>query len=366
MPSDLLLKYPGHNLRSRVRIEPGSLDALGAFVRRVSGAGRVAVVSDVQVAALYGERAVRSLRRARVAAELVALPRGERTKRASQVAKLWDVLAELGLSRTDAVVALGGGVIGDIAGFAASTWLRGIDWIGVPTTVLAQVDSSVGGKTGIDVPAGKNLVGAFHQPVGVLVDPQTLSTLPSRERRAGLAEVVKAGMACDAPLFRWLEPRIDALHAGDPYTLLGAVMRSIRVKAKVVQRDEREGGARTALNYGHTAGHAIEAALGYRRLRHGEAVAIGMRIASALSVREAKLSERSRERLLAMLDALKLPKRMPPLALQDVLEAMKLDKKRARDGIRWVLTPRVGHASVPRLISGRLVRTALIDAGATV
>jgi 3-dehydroquinate synthase len=281
------------------------------------------------------------------------------------VSRLWDAFADLELSRGDAVVALGGGVVGDIAGFAAASWLRGIEWVCVPTTVLAQVDSSVGGKTGINVAAGKNLVGAFHQPAGVLVDPETLSTLPARERLAGLAEVVKTGMACDAALFRWLEPRTAALYEADSAALLGAIGRSIRVKARIVQRDEREGGPRTALNFGHTAGHAIEAALRYRKLRHGEAVAIGMRVAGQLSMREAGLSQRGFDRLAAVLDALRLPGRMPPLALDDLLAATRLDKKRVGRGVRWVLTPRVGHASVPRLISDRLVRTALIDAGAT-
>lgn len=365
MRSDLVLKYPARALRSRVHVAPDGLDSLGRFTASLTRASRVAVVSDLRVAALYGERALRSLKRARIEAELITLPAGERTKQPRQIAKLWDVFAALELSRSDAVIALGGGVIGDVAGFAAASWLRGVDWVGVPTTVVAQVDSSIGGKTGIDVVAGKNLVGAFHQPIGVLVDPTTLQTLPARHRRAGLAEVVKTGMVCDAKLFEWIESRIPDLAKGDPDALHGAVARSIRVKAAVVQRDERESGPRTALNFGHTTGHAIEAALGYRRLLHGEAVAVGMRVAAGLSRREVGLSQRAHDRLVALLDALRLPQRMPPLALEDILSAMKQDKKRARGGVRWVLTPRVGHASVPRLITGRLVRTALIEAGAT-
>jgi 3-dehydroquinate synthetase len=264
------------------------------------------------------------------------------------------------------VVALGGGVIGDLAGFAAATYLRGVPWVGVPTSLLAQVDSSVGGKTGIDLGAGKNLAGAFHQPAGVLVDPRVLATLPARHRRAGLAEVVKMGMAVDAGLFRFCERHVGALAAGEPAALAEAVRRAIRAKARVVLADERErdGGPRTALNLGHTLGHALEAALGYRRLLHGEAVAVGLRAATALSVRTAGLPVAERARLESLLDALGLPRRMPPLPIARLLAPMARDKKRARAGVRWVLTPRVGSASVPRLISGHLVRAVLLEAGA--
>jgi 3-dehydroquinate synthase len=236
----------------------------------------------------------------------------------------------------------------------------------VPTTLLAQVDASVGGKTAVDLPIGKNLVGAFHQPRGVLVDPRVLATLPARHRANGLAEVVKTGFAVDAALFRWAERHADALAAGDLAALEQAVVRSIRAKARVVRADEREreGGGRTALNFGHTLGHAIEAAHGYRGPLHGEAVAVGMRVAAALSEEHAGLSARDRSRLERLLDRLGLPRRMPPTRLADLLLAMARDKKRARPGVRWVLTPKMGHASVPRLISGRRIRAALLAAGA--
>jgi 3-dehydroquinate synthase len=236
----------------------------------------------------------------------------------------------------------------------------------VPTTVLAQVDASVGGKTAIDLPAGKNLVGAFHQPAGVLIDPDTLATLPARQRRSGLAEVVKTGFAVDRALWDWLEPRLDALSVGEPEALAGAVERSIRVKARVVLADERErsGGPRTALNFGHTLGHAIEASLGYKTLLHGEAVAIGMRAAAWLSVRAAGLAPESHVRLEAALDQLGLPVRMPRIRVERLLQAMRQDKKRARGEVRWVLTPRIGDASVPRAVESRLVRAALAFAGA--
>jgi 3-dehydroquinate synthase len=363
--ADLQITYPASRVHSRVRVRRGALEDLGALTRRATGASRAVVVSDARIALLYGGRALRSLRRAGVAAELLIIPRGERAKRPPVLARLWERLAALGLGRRDVLVALGGGVVGDLAGFAAATWLRGVAWVGVPTSVLAQVDSSVGGKTGVDLAAGKNLVGAFHQPALVVADPDTLATLPARQRRAGLAEVAKMGMAVDAALFRWTERHAEALRAGDPGTLAAAVRAAIVVKARVVRRDEREreGGGRAALNFGHTLGHAIEAAHGYRGVLHGEAVAIGMRAAARLSVRLAGLPERDHARLAAVLDRLGLPRRMPPTSSARLHAAMRLDKKRA-DRVRWVLTPRIGHASVPRPIDRRLVQATMLEVGA--
>jgi 3-dehydroquinate synthase len=362
--ADLTLRYPSRTVASRVRIAAGGLDHLGAFVALTSGAIRAIIITDRNVAPLYLARARRSLRAAGVRVEDVVLPAGERTKQARPLALLWDRFAALGLGRGDAVVALGGGVIGDLAGFAAATWLRGIAWIGVPTTVLAQVDSSVGGKTGIDLAAAKNLSGAFHQPAGVLVDPGTLETLPARQRRAGLVEVVKMGMAVDASLFRWVEGNAAALASGEIDTLGEAVVRSIRVKARVVTADEREteGGPRMALNYGHTLGHALEAACDYRGILHGEAVALGMRVAARLSTSLAGLDVDARARQDALLDRLGVARRAPRVPFDRVLAAMRQDKKRVRRGVRWVLTPRIGHASVPRLIPSGLVRAACREA----
>ena len=367
MPADLVLRFPSPRVSSRIRVRRGSLDQLGALTRRATAASRVAVVSDPRVAALYGTRARRSLRRAGIAGALVLVPRGERAKRPQSLARLWDRLAALGLGRRDALVALGGGVVGDLAGFAAATWLRGVPWVGVPTTLLAEVDSSVGGKTGVDLAAGKNLVGAFHQPVLVVADPDTLATLSARQRRAGLAEVVKMGVGVDAALFRWIERHAEALRAGDPKTLAVVVRAAVAAKARVVRGDEREreGGARTALNLGHTLAHAIEAACGYRGPLHGEAVAIGLRAAARLSRQVAGLSAGDHARVIRLLDRLGLPRRMPATRVARLEAAMRLDKKRARQ-VRWVLTPRIGHASVPRPIDRRLVRAALLDVGAKV
>ena len=367
MARELVLDFPSAKARSRILIARGGLARLGAFVRETTGATHVALVTDARVGSLHGAVTERSLRRAGIEVARPRVPRGEGAKRARELARLWDAFAAAGLGRDGAVVALGGGVVGDLAGFAAATWLRGVPWIAVPTTVLAQVDASVGGKTAIDLAAGKNMAGAFHQPAGVLVDPDTLATLSPRQRRSGLAEVVKAGFAVDRELWDWLEARLDALAAGEPGALAGAVERSIRAKVRVVLADEREwpGGPRTALDFGHTLGHAIEASLGYRRLLHGEAVAIGMRAAAWLSVRVAGLAPESHVRLEAALDHLGLPVRMPRVASNRLLKALQHDKKRARGEVRWVLTPRIGDASVPRAVESRLVRAALAFAGAS-
>lgn len=363
---DLVLTFPRDSVRSRVRVVRGGLAGLGTFARAVTGARHVVLVCDTRVGRLHGGTAARALRRAGIAVDTLHVPPGESAKRARELERVWDGFAASGLDRHGAVVALGGGVVGDLAGFAAATWLRGVPWVAVPTTVLAQVDASVGGKTAVDLAAGKNLAGAFHQPAGVLVDTDTLATLPARHRRSGLAEVLKTGFAVDAALWRWLEARLDALDAGEPAALAGAVARSIAAKARVVLADEREreGGRRSALNFGHTLGHAIESSLGYRRMLHGEAVSVGMRAAAWLSVRVAGLAPESHIRLEAALDHLRLPVRMPALPLARLLAAMRQDKKRARGAVRWVLTPRIGDASVPRAVESRLVRAALVVSGA--
>jgi len=361
----IVIRYRRASLASHVTIGMGALDRLGAHVR-AAGFRRVAVVSEPNVAALYGARALRSLARAGVDGELVCVPHGERAKAPRHLAALWDAFAALGLGRRDAVVALGGGVVGDLAGFAAATWLRGVEWIGVPTSLLAQVDSSVGGKTAIDLAAGKNLAGAFHQPRLVVVDPVLLATLPPRHLRAGLAEVVKMGVATDRALFGWCERNAALLAAFDTAALADAVRRSIRAKARIVRADEREreGGPRTALNLGHTLAHALEAALGYRRLLHGEAVAIGLRVAVELSVEQGSLPPAEAARVAALMDRLRLSKDMPGVPVARLVGYMRTDKKSRNGKIRWVLTPRLGHASVPRLIPGRRVEAALLEAGA--
>jgi 3-dehydroquinate synthase len=366
VPLDRRVRFPDPPATSRFVIRRGSLDALGALARDTTRAERAAVVTDPRVGRLYGARALASLRRAGLRAEIVVVPRGERAKSTGVLAGLWDAFARLGLGRRDAVVALGGGVALDLAGFAAATWLRGVPWVGVPSSLLAQVDASVGGKTAIDLSQGKNLAGAFHHPALVVIDPDLLITLPFRHVRAGLAEIVKMGMAVDADLFRWLERHADALAAADPAQLERAVARAVAAKLAIVRRDprEREGGVRTSLNYGHTLGHAIEAASAFRGLLHGEAVAVGMRAAAEISVRVAGLDPRARARQDALLDRLGLPRRMPPTPIARVLRAMASDKKGRGYRPRWVLTPQMGRASVPRPIASQLVRAVVLRLGA--
>jgi len=347
-----------------VRVTRGALPTLGRFVRALGLRERAIVVSDAHVAALHGTAALRALRSAGLSATLVTVPAGERSKSAAMLAALWRAFAEAKVERGHAVVALGGGVVGDLAGFAAATHLRGLPQVMAPTSLVAQVDSSIGGKVGIDLPWGKNLAGAFYPPRGVLVDPLLLATLPDRELRSGLAEVVKTGMVAHAPLFRLVESAAGRLLSRDARALEAAVGLAGRTKARIVSKDERDHGPRSALNFGHTLGHAIETALGFRRLSHGEAVAIGMRAAGRLSRRAAGLSAADARRLEDVLDRLGLPGRMPPLPLATLLDAMARDKKRRAGTLRWVLTPQIGFASVPRPVESRLVRAVLLEVGA--
>jgi 3-dehydroquinate synthase len=366
--ASFVIRYPAAAAATRVIVARGALSRLGAETRRVVSATRVALVTDSHVGPLYARTAARALVRAGIAAQLVTVPAGERSKSPERLAALWRSFAETGIGRADAVVALGGGVVGDLAGFAAASWLRGVPWIMVPTSLLAMVDSAAGGKTGIDLGEGKNLVGAFHQPRLVLADPALLATLSARHRRAGLAEVVKLGFAADPTLFRACERDAARLAAGDLPALERVIVRSLRVKARVVSRDEREreGGGRTALNFGHTLGHAYETARGYRGVLHGEAVAVGMCVALRLSLIEAGLDPRVGARLEALIASLGLPRRLRGVRVGALDAAMRHDKKRGSSEVRWVLTPRMGHASVPRSIITRLVHAALLDVGARI
>ena len=366
MPLDLRLSYRQPSARSRVLVRPGLLARAGRLIADEAESPRVLLVTDRTVARLHGRAFARTLTREGLKVATHVVPAGERSKRPDRLVALWDDCAEAGIGRRDRIVALGGGVVGDLAGFAAATWLRGIPWVCVPTTLLAQVDASIGGKTAVDLDAGKNLAGAFHQPDQVLVDPDVLRTLPVRHRRAGLAEVVKIAIAADASLFQWCERNADRLAAGDPRALETAIVRSLSLKARIVQRDEREreGGARTALNLGHTLAHAYEAARGYRGILHGEAVAVGLRFAAALAVQAAGLPAREAARIDALLDRLELPRRMRGASRAALMRAMQQDKKRGAHALRWVLTTKIGHASVPRPLDTRLIVRTLNEFGA--
>ena len=298
------------------------------------------VVTNETVEPLYLDALVADLNGKQV--RVISLPDGEAYKTLETVEDILDTLVENGANRDTTVVALGGGVVGDIAGFAAACYMRGVDFIQVPTTLLAQVDSSVGGKTGVNHASGKNLIGAFHQPRAVLIDTGTLKTLPDRELKAGLAEVIKYGAIVDADFFAWIEDNLEALIARDSDSLAAAVQRSCELKAEIVAEDERESGRRALLNFGHTFGHAIEHCQGYGEWLHGEAVAAGMVMAAQLSANDAALCGRI-ERLL---ERAGLPTRPPAIAANDLLAAMSLDKKVHGKQLRFVLLRSLGEAFV--------------------
>jgi len=327
----------------QILIGPGLLDDAGAL-SEVVPARDVMVVTNEVVAPLYLERLVRGLRGRRV--ETVQLPDGERHKTLATAARVLDALVAARMNRDACLVALGGGVVGDVAGFAAACYQRGVDFVQVPTTLLAQVDSSVGGKTGVNHPGGKNLIGAFHQPRAVVSDTGTLGSLPVRELRAGLAEVIKYGLVADVAFLDWIESNLEALLALDAAAVTQAVRRSCEIKAAIVAADEREHGARAHLNLGHTFGHAIEAAAGYGEWLHGEAVGVGMLMAADLSYRLGWLDGGDVERVRVLLQRAGLPWSAPRIGATRALELMAMDKKVLAGRVRLVLLSRLGQGVV--------------------
>jgi 3-dehydroquinate synthase len=341
--------------RYPIRIAAGLLDDPDTWRGALRGRHAL-VVTDEHVAPLYMKRVLAGL--SSLTYDVLVLPPGEASKTLHSAGRAFDALAAIGASRDATVIALGGGVVGDLAGFAAATWMRGIDFLQMPTTLLAMVDSSVGGKTGVNLEAGKNLVGAFHQPCAVIVDTSTLSTLPQREYAAGLAEVVKYGAIGDAGFFAWLEANADALAACNSAALAEAIATSCRHKAAVVARDEREHGERALLNFGHSFGHAIEAASGYGTVLHGEAVAIGMVLAASLAASLGRAPAADTVRLAALLKRFGLPTALPPgLGAEALLQHMRLDKKNLGGKLRLVLWRGIGHAEIVPDIAETLVRS---------
>lgn len=315
------------------------------WLRSVLDARKAAIVTNDVVAPLYAA----SLHAARPDGSTydIVLPDGESHKTLATVSTIFDALIDHRFARDDLLVALGGGVIGDMTGFAAACYQRGIDFVQIPTTLLAQVDSSVGGKTGVNHPQGKNMIGAFHQPRAVVIDIATLRSLPMRELRAGLAEVVKYGLICDAAFFEWLESNADKLIAGDSAALAYAIHHSCRSKAAIVARDEREQGDRALLNFGHTFGHAIESVTGYSTWLHGEAVAAGMLMAASLSERCGLISAADVSRIAHLLQRLGLrTDARGALTADDAREAMSLDKKVRNGRVRLILLRGIGSAFV--------------------
>jgi 3-dehydroquinate synthase len=328
-----------------IHIGPGLLRRAD-LVTAVLGGPRAAIVTDTTVAALHLEPLAAALAAAGVACVRIVVPDGEDHKDWTTLNAVFDALLAHRCDRRTAIIALGGGVVGDLAGFAAATYQRGVPFVQVPTTLLAQVDSSVGGKTAINHPRGKNMIGAFHQPRVVLADTDTLATLPDRELRAGLAEVIKHGAIRDAGLFAWLEANVERLLARDPGALAHVVKRSVEIKAEVVAADEREAGERALLNFGHTFGHAIEAGVGYGTWLHGEAVGAGMAMAADLSARVGLLDGASVARLRAVLERAGLPVAGPRLGSDRYVELMAVDKKAAAGHTPFILLERLGAAVI--------------------
>ena len=330
-----------------IAVGAGVLGRLPAALRGLRGL----VVTDAHVAACHGARVMDLLG---AGWGQIVLPPGEATKSAAVWADLLERIAAAKLDRQGVLVALGGGVVGDLVGFAAASYMRGIRFVQAPTSLLAMVDSSVGGKTGINLAAGKNLAGAFHQPIGVFADTDVLATLPPREFAAGMAEVVKYGVALDADFFGWLEQNAAAIQAREPAALERMVARCCEIKADVVARDEREGGLRAVLNFGHTLGHAIEKATGYGAVLHGEAVALGMPFALAWSIEAKGFDPKDAGRVVFLLAKFGLniaalkPKNLDWRALRD---AMGRDKKAQDGAVRFVLCDRLGHCGLPEEIS---------------
>ena len=329
-----------------IHIGSGMLDCLGTHVLEMLGEIAVAVVTDDNVAPLYLQRAVTSLENAGLRVCTITLPHGETTKCLEQLANLYAFLCDSRITRKDAVVALGGGVIGDLAGLAAATFLRGVHFIQVPTTLLAQVDSSVGGKVAVDLPQGKNLVGAFYQPEFVLVDPDTLNTLTDDYWRDGLGEVVKYGCIGDADLFALLEECAPGGRAAMMAHIDQILRRCIQHKADVVAQDEKDTGLRMTLNFGHTIAHAVETCQHYEGLRHGEAVALGMHVLTRLSEEKGLTDAGTADRLDALLRALDMPMSLPALQRDDVLSAMLMDKKFSGQVFRIIVLNHIGKCYI--------------------
>lgn len=329
-----------------IHIAPGILDQAGALLREALGPCRCAIVTDEHVGPLYLARLQASLEAAGLSCAALTLPAGEPTKSLDALGQVYDFLCQAGLTRRDAVVALGGGVMGDLAGLAAATFLRGVAFVQVPTSLLAQVDSSVGGKVAVDLPQGKNLVGAFYQPRLVVLDPETLRTLSDQVWRDGLGEVVKYGCIGDEALFALLEDCAPGGREALMARMDEILLCCLRAKSAVVEQDEHDTGLRMILNFGHTLGHAVEAVQGYGGLRHGEAVALGMAVITRMSEERGLTQAGASARLDALLEALGLPTHMPGLDVRALLAPMRLDKKNLGQTLRIILLRSIGACYV--------------------
>lgn len=337
-----------------ISIGSGNLAGLADFLRQRTKSNHAVIITDTNVDGLYADALGDQLADEQWEVHVLVAEAGEASKCAEVATDLWETMLHEGTDRQSIVLAIGGGVVGDLAGFVAATFARGLQFFQLPTTLLAQVDSSVGGKVGINLPGAKNMVGAFWQPAGVLIDVDVLGTLPDREYRAGLAEVVKYGVILDAEFFAYLEANTDAINAKDAATLQTIVQRCCRLKADVVENDERETtGLRAVLNYGHTYAHAFEAAGNYSELLHGEAVSIGMMCAARLAKIMSRVDETFVLRQLALLEALQLPTATPDYEGDDLVAIMRRDKKADEGKLRFILPTKIGHVE--------LVKDARVD-----
>jgi 3-dehydroquinate synthase len=339
------------------------LEQKALFEPHLKSSTTVFIVSNTTVAPLYAKTLMSTFSQLGKTVRLLELPDGESYKDWQHLQLIFDELLAHGADRQSMIVALGGGVVGDMAGFGAASFMRGIRFIQVPTTLLAQVDSSVGGKTGINHPLGKNMIGAFHQPVAVIADLNTLRTLPARELSAGLAEVIKHGAIADADFLNWIEANTSALLACDTDAMAHAVLRSCEIKSAVVSADEREGGIRATLNFGHTFGHAIESGLGYGEWLHGEAVGCGMVMAADLSARLGHIGQADAQRLKQMIKAMHLPIVPPKLGTERFMELMQVDKKTEAGQIRYITLGSIGAARIQQVPDATVIET-LVATGA--
>jgi len=342
-----------------IHLGTGILPQLAEMVRKSGVAGTIGIVTDSNVGPLYGDQVSAALQAAGFKTVLHTTPAGEPHKRMSTVEAICGTFLEGGLDRTSLIVALGGGVVGDVAGYVAASFMRGIPFIQVPTTIVAQVDSSVGGKTGVNHPLGKNTIGAFHQPLGVLIDMTLLQSLPERELRAGLAEAIKHGIIADEGLFQFMEDHAAKILAKDQEALAVPILKSCEIKSAVVAADEKEHGARANLNYGHTFGHAIESVTRYETFLHGEAIALGMVAAGALSRELGLVDDGFVTRQRAIFEAYGLPVTWKELPMDDVIQAMQKDKKVRAGTLKFIVADRMGHVIHRTDVTEAQVRVAL-------
>ncbi|MDJ0737704.1 MAG: 3-dehydroquinate synthase [Nostocaceae cyanobacterium] len=346
-----------------IAIATGGLDQLGDHLSGLGLGKKILLVSNPTVFPHYGERAINSLQSAGFDVSTCILPDGEQYKNLDSLQKIYSTALENRLERSSTMVALGGGVIGDMTGFGAATWLRGINFIQVPTTLLAMVDASIGGKTGVNHPQGKNLIGAFYQPKLVLIDPEVLKTLPKREFRAGMAEVIKYGVIWDGELFHQMEEceHLDAMEY-IPLELMDAILtRSCQAKADVVSKDEKEAGLRAILNYGHTIGHAVESLTGYTQVIHGEAVGIGMVAAGEIAVELGMWTQEEAQRQNILIQKAGLATQLPAgLDIEAIIASLQLDKKVKAGKVRFILPTQIGVVTITDQVPADTIRKVLI------